>query len=45
MIDIIEKNRGKKVIIAMGALGKEDICIKLAQHFQTQLIIREDKLA
>jgi hypothetical protein len=33
MVDIIEKNKGKKVLIAMGALGKEDICVKLSKRF------------
>lgn len=27
MINIIEKNKGKRIYIAMGALGKEEICI------------------
>lgn len=30
MVEIINKNEGKRVYIAMGALGKEDICIKLS---------------
>lgn len=33
MVEIIEKNRNKLVLIAMGALGKEDICIKLSEYF------------
>ena len=44
MIDIIEKNRGKHVIIAMGATGKERIMMSLAQHFQTLVVLAEDKL-
>lgn len=44
MIDIIEKNRGKHVIIAMGATGKERIMVNLAQHFQTLIILEEEKL-
>lgn len=28
----------------MGALGKEDICVKLSRHFQTLLVIKEEKL-
>ncbi|KAL4462021.1 hypothetical protein ABPG74_000866 [Tetrahymena malaccensis] len=44
MVEIIEKNRNKRVLIAMGALGKEDICIKLSEYFQTLLIIGEQKL-
>jgi len=27
MIKIINKNKNKRVLIAMGALGKEDICV------------------
>jgi len=27
MIKIINKNKDKRVLIAMGALGKEDICV------------------
>lgn len=30
MIDIIEKNLSKHVLISMGALGKEDICLRLS---------------
>ncbi|KRX05791.1 hypothetical protein PPERSA_02323 [Pseudocohnilembus persalinus] len=45
MIQIIEENKDKKkVYIAMGALGKEDICVKLSRHFQTLLVIKEEKL-
>ena len=44
MKEIINKNLKKHVIIAMGALGKEDICAKLAEFFQTLIIISEEKL-
>jgi DNA cross-link repair 1B protein len=30
MVEIIEKNKNKRVLIAMGALGKEDICVLLS---------------
>jgi len=43
MKEIIDKNRKKHVIIAMGALGKEDICSKLAEYYQTLIIIAEEK--
>jgi len=43
MINIIEKNRGKHVIIAMGALGKESMMVKLSEHFQTLVCIPEKK--
>ena len=43
MKEIINKNKGKHVIIAMGALGKEDICAKLAEYYQTLIIISEEK--
>jgi DNA cross-link repair 1B protein len=33
MVEIIEKNKGKRVLIAMGALGKEEICVKLSRKF------------
>ena len=33
MIEIISNHTNKRVLIAMGALGKEDICIKLSEHF------------
>jgi len=39
VIGIIEKNRGKYVIIAMGILGKERVALEVSCHFQTQLLI------
>lgn len=40
MIKIIEKNRHKKLIyIAMGALGKHRILMKLAEYFQTAIVV------
>ena len=33
MVEIIEKNKNKRVLIAMGALGKENLCIKLSEYF------------
>ena len=36
IIDIIKKNRHKKLVyVAMGALGKHRILMKLAEYFQT----------
>lgn len=43
MEKIISKNMGKKVFIAMSALGKEEICIKLAERFQTLIVLSEEK--
>lgn len=42
--EIINKHKNKHIIIAMGALGKEDICAKLAEYFQTLIIISEEKM-
>ncbi len=33
MIEIIEKNKGKRVIIAMGTLGKEAMMLTLSEYF------------
>jgi DNA cross-link repair 1B protein len=33
MMDIIEKNRGKRCIIAMGTLGKEEMMLHLSEYF------------
>jgi len=33
MVEIIDANPGKYVLIAMGALGKEGICIRLSEYF------------
>ncbi len=42
MIGIIEKNRDKKLIyIAMGALGKHRILMKICQHFQTLAVVTD----
>ena len=43
MRQIIDKNKNKHVIIAMGALGKEDICSKIAEYYQTLILISEEK--
>jgi len=43
MIDIIEKNKGKRVIIAMGTLGKEEMMLRLSEYFQTLIVIPEKK--
>jgi hypothetical protein len=40
MIAIIDKNRHKKLIyIAMGALGKHKILMKICEHFQTLAVV------
>lgn len=40
MIAIIEKNKDKKLIyIAMGALGKHRILMRICEHFQTSVIV------
>lgn len=43
MIELVEKHRGKHIIIAMGALGKEFMMVKLSEHFQTLICISEKK--
>jgi len=43
VIDIIEKNKNKHIIISMGILGKERIALEVARHFQTTLLIPERK--
>lgn len=45
MIKIIAENSDKKLIlIAMGALGKHKICLKIAEHFQTNIVVNESQL-
>jgi len=45
MVDIIEKNLGKKLIyIAMGALGKHRILRDISKHFQTSIVVSEKQL-
>ena len=40
MINIIKKNRDKKLVyIAMGALGKHRILMKLGEYFQTSIVV------
>ena len=40
MIAIIEKNKDKKLIyIAMGALGKHRILMRICEHFQTSVVV------
>ena len=43
MVDIIEKNKQKRCLIAMGALGKERLVLRLSQHFQTLICVRPEK--
>lgn len=43
MISIIEKNIKKKVLIAMGALGKEAIVVPICRYFKTKIIVNEEK--
>jgi len=35
LIDIIDKNKEKRVLISTDSLGKEEIFIALAEHYQT----------
>lgn len=35
MIEIIEKHPGKRVYLSTDSLGKEELMIELAEHFQT----------
>ena len=45
MIKIISENKDKKlVLIAMGALGKHQIILKIAEHFQTNIIVSDAQL-
>jgi hypothetical protein len=44
MISIITKNSDKKLIlIAMGALGKHRIILKIAEYFQTNIIVSDNQ--
>jgi hypothetical protein len=43
MIKIIEKNIRKKILIAMGALGKEAILFEICKYFKTKIIVSEEK--
>ncbi|CAM6005585.1 unnamed protein product [Sphagnum balticum] len=45
MIRIIEDNRNKKLVyIAMGALGKHRILMRLSKYFQTSIVVSEEQL-
>jgi hypothetical protein len=45
IIKIISDNSKKKlVLIAMGALGKHKILLKIAEYFQTTIIVSEKQL-
>ncbi|KAM3132027.1 hypothetical protein pb186bvf_015911 [Paramecium bursaria] len=43
IIDIIHKNKGKRILVAMGALGKENICIKISEYLQVPILVSEQK--
>ncbi|CAD8125997.1 unnamed protein product [Paramecium sonneborni] len=43
MIKIIENNIKKRVLIAMGALGKEVIVMEICKYFKTKIIVIEEK--
>ena len=44
MKSIIDKHRGKRVLITLGALGKNRLLFKLSRHYQTLICISKDKL-
>jgi len=43
MVQIIEENKHKRCLIAMGALGKERLILRLSQHFQSLICVRPEK--
>lgn len=43
MIKIIENNIKKRVLIAMGALGKETIVMEICKYFKTKIIVNQEK--
>ena len=45
IMDIIKKNRHKKLVyISMGALGKHRILMRLAEYFQTQIVVSSKQM-
>ena len=43
MVEIIEDNKHKRCLIAMGALGKERLILRLSQHVQILSCVRPEK--
>jgi len=43
LIEIIDKNKEKRVLISTDSLGKEEIFIKLAEHYQTLIVVNESR--
>jgi len=41
IINIILKNRGKRIYIQIATLGKEEMLIYLAEYFKTQIVVDE----
>jgi len=41
IIDIILRNKGKRVYIQIATLGKEEMLIYLAEYFKTQIVLDE----
>jgi len=35
MVEIIKKNKSKRILIAIDSLGKEEMLVGLAEYFQT----------
>ena len=44
IVNIIDKHRGKKVLITLGALGKNRVLFRLSQYYQTLICLSESKL-
>ena len=43
LVEIIDKNKDKRVLISTDSLGKEEIFIKLAEHYQTLIVVNESR--
>jgi hypothetical protein len=43
MVEIIHENKHKKCLIAMGALGKEKLLLRISQHFQSLICVSQEK--
>lgn len=44
VVNIMNEHKGKKVLMTLGALGKNRLLFKISQYFQTLIYVKEEKL-
>ncbi len=45
MVTLIGQHQGKRVLLCTDSIGKEEIFVVLAKHFQTLVVVNEERMA